>query len=127
MKINTVHPSTNISFNRYLRLKAILVVLIVWSGVSLVHWWPVTQGFMLVLITILTIQTLRMLIAKPVNFVVESNNYLPLVSILVPAKNESAVLTNLVESLGELDYPSHCLDFWIIDDGSTDETPQVGS
>jgi len=69
MKINTVHPSTNISFNRYLRLKAILVVLIVWSGVSLVHWWPVTQGFMLVLITILTIQTLRMLIAKPVNFV----------------------------------------------------------
>lgn len=125
MKINTVHPSTNISFNRYLRLKAILVVLIVWSGVSLVHWWPVTQGFMLVLITILTIQTLRMLIAKPVNFVVESNNYLPLVSILVPAKNESAVLTNLVDSLGELDYPSHCLDFWIIDDGSTDETQQI--
>jgi 1,2-diacylglycerol 3-beta-glucosyltransferase len=49
---------------------------------------------------------------------------LPSVSILAPAKNESVVLPDLVKSLCNLDYPSP-LDIWIIDDGSTDETPQI--
>nr|WP_242039588.1 glycosyltransferase family 2 protein [Anabaena sphaerica] len=66
-----------------------------------------------------------MLIAKPAALVIESDTYLSPVSILIPAKNESAVLPDIVDSLGDLNYPSDYLDIWVIDDGSTDETPQV--
>ncbi|MEJ6486495.1 glycosyltransferase [Nostoc punctiforme UO1] len=113
----------NISFHR--RLKATIVVLLVWGSVSLLHWLPETQWLMLGLTAILTVQTLRMLLAKPVAAVMESEIYLPPVSILVPAKNESPVLATLVYSLCQLNYPSDSLDIWVVDDGSTDETPQV--
>ncbi|MHC5764489.1 MAG: glycosyltransferase family 2 protein [Nostoc sp.] len=116
-------PSKNTSFHR--RLKAIIVVLLVWGSVSLLHWLPETQWLMLGLTSILTVQTLRMLLAKPEAAVMESKIYLPPVSILVPAKNESLVLPNLVYSLCQLNYPSDSVDIWVIDDGSTDETPQV--
>ena len=46
-------------------------------------------------------------------------------SILVPAKNEQAVLANLVQNLFHLDYPATHLDIWIIDDGSTDATSNI--
>lgn len=115
--------SNNLSVHR--RLKATLVVLIVWGCVSLLHWLPETQWFMLGLTLVLTVQTIRMLMAKPAPAVIESDAYLPQVSILVPAKNESAVLASLVYSLFQLNYPSDRLDIWVIDDGSTDETPQI--
>ncbi|MBN3925848.1 glycosyltransferase family 2 protein [Nostoc sp. NMS4] len=121
MKQSTHQPSKNTTFQR--RIKATIVVLLVWSGVSLLHWLPVTQWFMLALTAILTVQTLRMLLAKPQAAVMESEIYLPPVSILVPAKNESPVLANLVYSLCQLNYPS--LDIWVVDDGSTDQTPQI--
>lgn len=107
------------------RLKAILIFLLIWSCVSLLHWQPQTQWFIVGLTFILTVQTVRMLIAKPTTAVIESNEYLPQVSILVPAKNESAVLADLVHNLFQLNYPSDRLDIWVIDDGSTDETPQI--
>lgn len=66
-----------------------------------------------------------MLIAKPIALPIEDNTYLPKVSILVPAKNESAVLADVVHNLFQLNYPSYRLDIWIIDDGSTDETPEI--
>nr|WP_230966303.1 glycosyltransferase family 2 protein [Nostoc sp. NZL] len=97
----------------------------VWGGVSLLHWLPETQWLLLGLTAILAVQTLRMLIAKPAAAVMESQIFLPPVSILVPAKNESPVLANLVYSLCQLNYPSDSLDIWVVDDGSTDETPQV--
>ncbi|WP_448268676.1 glycosyltransferase [Nostoc sp. DSM 114159] len=123
MGISTYQPSKNISFHR--RFKATLVVLLVWGGVSLLHWLPKTQWLMLGLTAILTVQTLRMLLAKPAAAVMDSEIYLPPVSILVPAKNESPVLANLVYCLCQLNYPSDSLDIWVVDDGSTDETPQV--
>ncbi|HEY9736760.1 MAG TPA: glycosyltransferase family 2 protein [Trichocoleus sp.] len=49
----------------------------------------------------------------------------PYVSILVAAKNEESVITKLVAALCSLDYPSCRYDLWIIDDNSTDRTPQV--
>ncbi|MFN6463532.1 MAG: glycosyltransferase [Nostoc sp. DedVER02] len=120
---NTYQPSKNTIFSR--RLKATLVVLLVWGGVSLLHWLPETQWLMLGLTAILTVQALRMLLAKPAAAVMESEINLPPVSILVPAKNESSVLANLVYSLYQLNYSSDSLDIWIVDDGSTDETPQI--
>ncbi len=107
------------------RLKATLVVILTWGFVSLLHWRPETQWFMVGLTLVFTVQTLRMLLAKPTTLVVESDAYLPQVSILVPAKNESAVLADLVHSLFQLNYPSDRLDIWVVDDGSTDETPQI--
>ncbi|MDZ8261110.1 hypothetical protein [Nostoc sp. ChiQUE01b] len=49
---STYQCSQNISFHR--RLKATLVVLLVWGGVSLLHWLPATQWLMLGLTAILT-------------------------------------------------------------------------
>ncbi len=49
----------------------------------------------------------------------------PKVSILVAAKNEEAVIGRLVRSLVQLQYPRHCLEIWMIDDCSTDQTPAV--
>jgi len=49
----------------------------------------------------------------------------PYVSLLVAAKNEEQVIGKLVESLLHIDYPSHLYDLWIIDDYSTDRTPEI--
>ena len=125
---NTVEVSNYRSSNQIRvecdrRIKATLVVLLVWGIVSLLHWQPQTQWFMVGLTAILTIQTVRMLISKPSSPKIEGDVNLPKVSILVPAKNESAVLTDLVHNLFHLNYPTTHLDIWVIDDGSTDETP----
>ncbi len=49
----------------------------------------------------------------------------PTVSILVAAKNEETVITELVETLSQLDYPQSQYEIWIIDDHSTDQTPII--
>jgi len=116
---------SNLAVVRQRRLKATLLFLLVWGIVSWLHWQPQTQWFMVGLTAILTIQTVRMLIAKPTFFKTEGDINFPIVSILIPAKNESAVLTNLSHNLFGLNYPITHLDIWVIDDGSTDETPQI--
>lgn len=50
---------------------------------------------------------------------------LPRVSILIPAWNEDAVVATTIERLMSLDYPSDRLRIYVIDDGSTDETPHI--
>lgn len=117
--------SNNVSIFRDRRLKATLMVLFVWGFVSLLHWQPQTQWLMVGLTAILTIQTVRMLMAKANPPRIEGDAELPQVSILVPAKNESAVLPNVVHSLFHLNYPTTHLDIWIVDDGSTDETSHI--
>ncbi len=47
----------------------------------------------------------------------------PLVSLMVAAKDEEAVIGRLVENLCQLDYP--CYELWVIDDNSSDRTPDV--
>ncbi|NEP20145.1 MAG: glycosyltransferase family 2 protein, partial [Leptolyngbya sp. SIO4C1] len=49
----------------------------------------------------------------------------PFVSLLVAAKNEEAVIANLVKSLLALDYPTERYDFWIINDNSSDRTGKI--
>ncbi|WP_420032349.1 glycosyltransferase [Streptomyces sp. cg28] len=53
--------------------------------------------------------------------------YLPRTAILIPAWNEAPVLTGSVEALLSLHYPGDRLRVFIIDDASTDETPDVMS
>ncbi|MBE9065532.1 glycosyltransferase family 2 protein [Leptolyngbya cf. ectocarpi LEGE 11479] len=49
----------------------------------------------------------------------------PRVSLLVAAKNEAAVITNLVASLCSLDYPEERYELWVIDDNSDDGTSNI--
>jgi biofilm PGA synthesis N-glycosyltransferase PgaC len=50
----------------------------------------------------------------------DGESFEPLVTILVPAYNEGAVIQGAIRSLLELDYPAY--DILVIDDGSTDDT-----
>ncbi|MBW4518646.1 MAG: glycosyltransferase family 2 protein [Scytolyngbya sp. HA4215-MV1] len=122
-KCDRVHQDPQVKHGRDRRVQATLVLLLVWGMVSLLHWLPETQGFIAGLTIVLAIQTVRLLLAKPTVVTGEASVNLPSVSILVPAKNECAVLPNLVHSLFHLDYPTAHLEIWIVNDGSTDATP----
>ncbi|MCS7083238.1 MAG: glycosyltransferase [Bacteroidetes bacterium] len=50
---------------------------------------------------------------------------LPTVSVLVAARNEERRLGPLLRSIVRLDYPTERLDIWLIDDRSTDRTPEL--
>ena len=49
----------------------------------------------------------------------------PCVDVVVAARDEQAVIGRLVEGIAQLRYPRGSLKLWVIDDGSTDRTPQV--
>ncbi|MFX0199257.1 MAG: glycosyltransferase [Candidatus Hodarchaeota archaeon] len=46
-------------------------------------------------------------------------------SIMIPARNEEEMISNTLNSILEMDYPSEKFDIIIIDDGSSDRTPQI--
>jgi 1,2-diacylglycerol 3-beta-glucosyltransferase len=49
----------------------------------------------------------------------------PFVSLLVAAKNEEAVIASLVDDLCRLQYPGDRYELWVVDDASSDNTPQL--
>jgi 1,2-diacylglycerol 3-beta-glucosyltransferase len=49
----------------------------------------------------------------------------PAVDVVVAARDEQAVIGRLVEGIARLSYPREALRLWVIDDGSSDRTPQV--
>lgn len=51
--------------------------------------------------------------------------YAPRVSVLIPAWNEDAVIALTIDRLMTLDYPRQSLRIYLIDDGSSDETPRI--
>ena len=54
-----------------------------------------------------------------------SDDKLPVLDILVAARDEENVIERLVERLFNLDYPINKLNIYIIDDGSSDKTPLI--
>jgi len=52
-------------------------------------------------------------------------SYRPTVSILIPARNEEAVLGRLLQRITELTYPKDKLEAIVIDDASTDNTAKI--
>jgi len=53
------------------------------------------------------------------------DRHLPSVSILIPARNEEKVISNILEKLRDLDYPQDKIEIIIINDGSLDKTKEV--
>jgi cellulose synthase/poly-beta-1,6-N-acetylglucosamine synthase-like glycosyltransferase len=51
--------------------------------------------------------------------------YLPRVAIVLPAWNEGAVIGESIDRLMSLEYPPECLRVYVVDDASTDNTPDV--
>jgi 1,2-diacylglycerol 3-beta-glucosyltransferase len=114
------HPSLSRQF------KATAVVGGIWGIVSLCHWQPVAEWGLWGLTLILTLQASRMLLQRPPEAVATvAAPTLPSVSILIPAKNEQAVIGRIIPNLFALDYPPSLLEIWAIDDSSTDATPEI--
>jgi 1,2-diacylglycerol 3-beta-glucosyltransferase len=111
------------------RGKAAIALIIIWGGtiglhlVSWGHWvvWALTG--------LLWIQALRVLLARPKSVpepLSEANQEsLPYISLLVAAKNEEAVIGDLVKTIANLDYPINRYELWVIDDCSVDQTPEI--
>ena len=79
-------------------------------------------SYVLVMV-LLTIGFLRH--QKPSNIV--PSNTKPFVSIVVAARNESACIKSLLDSLVEQHYPIHLLEILVVDDHSTDATRVLAS
>ncbi|AFY42115.1 glycosyltransferase family 2 protein [Nostoc sp. PCC 7107] len=107
------------------RRKAALVLSIVWSGTIALHLASWAYIFVLGLTTIMGLHALVVVFSRPRRYQKEMQGELPSVSLLVAAKNEEAVIGKLVKSLCSLEYPDGQYEVWIIDDNSTDKTPQI--
>ncbi|MBD2212085.1 glycosyltransferase family 2 protein [Nostoc linckia FACHB-104] len=107
------------------RRKAALVLTIVWSSTIALHLVSWGSLFVLGLTTILGIHALEVVFTRPRRHPKKIEGELPSVSVMVAAKNEEAVISRLVKSLCSLDYPDGKYELWVIDDNSSDRTPQL--
>ena len=65
-------------------------------------------------------------VSNTVSIRISNNNKdLPVLDILVAARDEENVIARLAERLFSLDYPTNKLNIFIIDDGSSDKTPLI--
>jgi cellulose synthase/poly-beta-1,6-N-acetylglucosamine synthase-like glycosyltransferase len=55
----------------------------------------------------------------------QKSSFEPTVSILIPARNEEKVIGRLLQRITELTYPPSKLQVIVVDDASTDKTPQI--
>lgn len=109
------------------RRKAAVLLTIVWGGTIALHLVSWGSWFVLALTTLMGIHAVRVLRSRPrpelPPLSEETQATWPFVSLLVAAKNEEAAIANLVNDLGNLDYPENRYEIWAIDDNSTDRTP----
>ncbi|MEM1254465.1 MAG: glycosyltransferase family 2 protein [Cyanobacteria bacterium P01_H01_bin.21] len=116
------------------RLKALATLVLLWSATVILHWalWGTLVVWVLTLLVALYMA--RIAIANPIYAVSPnradiphalSETDCPRVSLLVAAKNEAAVIGNLVESLCSLNYPQDRYELWVIDDNSDDGTGTI--
>ncbi len=110
----------------YRQLKAAAIVAGLWVGVILLH--LLTWGYLLAwgMTGIFCLRALRLVTTKvaPPPVFVSPQTY-PFISIAIAAKNEAAVIADLIHSLCNLEYPVDRYEVWAIDDNSTDSTPAI--
>ncbi len=121
------------------RLKAAIALIALWVITFLLHSVAWGHGFVLAITALMIVHALRVVLADPLAVPealpssqgqilqneAQNETDWPYVSFLVAAKNEAQVIGQLVESLLRIDYPSTRYDLWIVDDYSTDQTPQI--
>ena len=110
---------------------ALFVVGCGWAGMA-PHWLPPAQGLVpAVTLAVLLggysvrtvlLQALRPRHATPAPWPLTDP---PAVDVVVAARDEQAVVARLVEQLSELRYPEGLLQLWVVDDGSSDRTPEL--
>ncbi|MEP0752329.1 glycosyltransferase family 2 protein [Trichocoleus sp. Lan] len=111
------------------RRKAAFALTVIWGSIIALHLFVWGSWLVLGLTGLLVIQAFRVVFARP-RPVPEplseaTKDQWPSVSLLVAAKNEEAVIGNLVKMLCNQDYPVDRYEVWVIDDHSTDRTPLV--
>ncbi|WP_103669959.1 glycosyltransferase family 2 protein [Pseudanabaena sp. BC1403] len=119
------------------RLKTIIVMAIVYGLTIGLHFAPWSRW---VLLGLFSIQALRLIFAPPLPPIMPESKFnngvevdseqtssqdLPFFSLLASAKNEEAVIGNLVKNLCQINYPSDRFEVWIVDDNSSDRTSEV--
>ena len=107
------------------RRKAALFLTMVWSGTIALHLISWGSFIVLGLATIVGLHSMVVVFAKPRCVDEDNAGDLPFVSLVVAAKNEELVINNLVNNLCSLDYPSPGYEVWIVDDDSSDRTPEL--
>lgn len=110
------------------RRKAATALFALWSTVVILHYAAWGPGLVWLVALVAGAYVLRVMVApvpatQPIAPIAEAD--LPSVAVLVSAKDEEAVIGALVKRLCEMDYPADRYEVWIIDDGSSDRTPQV--
>ena len=113
------------------RLKSAFLLAGAWALMYLVHMSNYGLWLMSGLSCLMAIHLLRAFVATPklVTNAIEPgmlvDNLMPIVTLLVSAKNEEAVIEGLVRNLCNLDYPSDRYELWIVDDASSDRTAEI--
>ncbi len=111
------------------RKKSALILTVIWSAVILLHLLSWGYWLVMILTGLVSIHLLRIITTTPEKspqpLTDKELNSASTVSLLVSAKNEEAVIGNLIEMLGNLDYPQDKYEVWAIDDRSSDRTPEI--
>jgi len=131
---NSKLESESKSFSRNRRLKSLLFLLSCLGLAIFPHFIDEQVYFpSMVLISLIVAIYGLIVISKNksnLNFISRKENKLkqedlPSLDILVAARDEQNVIADLVERLFYLDYPYEKLNIYIIDDGSSDDTPVI--
>lgn len=109
------------------RKKAAIVFAMIWTSTIALHLVAWGHWLILGLTTLISIHVARLVLARPHKLpkAIENDDVFPMVSLLVAAKNEEAVIGRLVEMLCRLDYPSDRYEVWMINDNSSDRTAEI--
>ncbi|RMH75031.1 MAG: glycosyltransferase family 2 protein [Cyanobacteria bacterium J007] len=111
------------------RAKAALLLAVVWGGTLTLHFLSWGSWFVFALTGLMGIHALRIISSRPSDapeaLAEADRDHWPEVSLLVAAKNEEAVIGQLIDNLCNLDYPASQYEVWAIDDCSSDGTVQV--
>ncbi|NJM45850.1 MAG: glycosyltransferase family 2 protein [Alkalinema sp. RU_4_3] len=107
------------------RLKSALVWLLLFGVTYWLHQSPwgseITLGFAI----LLGLYCARLYLGEARTKAPAWLGELPRVSLMVAAKNEAAVIADLAHQLCDLDYPADRYEVWMIDDASSDRTPEI--
>jgi 1,2-diacylglycerol 3-beta-glucosyltransferase len=108
------------------RQKAAFSLMMIWLIVLGLHWVSWGSWAAIALTFALSLHGARIVFTKPETppapLTSDALTSAPMVSLLVAAKNEEAVISRLVERLCGLDYPGDRYEVVIVDDYSTDNT-----